>query len=102
MRVLQATQKLRPPAEASTYRALLAALETAYQNLRTCSANIQALLLEMNTSLAEAERRARVARTAEAYEIARTECMIAAANLNAFVIAEMVSSSPAVQAEAPE
>jgi hypothetical protein len=99
MLVLQETQKLRTPADASSYRTLLAAFETACQNLKTCSANIQTLLMEINTGLAESERRARIASTAQAYETARTECMLASANLNAFLIAELVSSSPAVQAE---
>jgi len=100
MLVLQETQKLHAPADASAYRTLLAAFETACQNLKTCSANIQALLLEINAGLPESERRARIASTAQAYETARTECMVASANLNAFVIAELVSSSPAVRAEA--
>ena len=100
MLVLQETQKLRAPADASAYRTLLAAFETACKNLKTCSANIQALLLEINASLAESERRARIASTAQAYETARTECMLASANLNAFLIAGLVSSSPAVQAGA--
>jgi hypothetical protein len=100
MLALQETQKVRAPAEASAYRTLLAAFDSACQNLKTCSANIQALLLEVNTGLAESERRARIASTAQAYEAARTECMVASANLNAFLIAELVSSAPAVKVEA--
>jgi hypothetical protein len=100
MLVLQETQRLRAPAYASAYRTLLAAFDTACQNLRTCSANIQALLLEINTGLPEAERRARITNTAQAYETARTACMLASANLNAFLIAEAVSSAPAVNVEA--
>jgi len=99
MLVLQETQKLRAPADASAYRTLLAAFDTSCQNLKTCSANIQALLLEINTGLAESERRARIASTAQAYETARTECMRASANLNAFLIGELVSSSPAVKVD---
>ena len=97
MLVLQETQKRRGLADASAYRTLLATFETACQNLKTCSANIQALLSEINTGLAESERRARIASTARAHEAARMECMLASANLNAFLIAELVTSSPAVQ-----
>jgi hypothetical protein len=100
MLVLQETQKRGTPADASAYRALLAAFETACRNLKTCSASIQALLLETNSGLADSERRARIANTAQAYETARTECMLASANLGAFLIAELVSSAPAVRAEA--
>ena len=100
MLALQETQKLRAPADTGAYRSLLAAFDTACQNLKTCSANIQSLLLEINTGLEEAERRARIASTALAYETARTECMLASANLNAFLIAELVSSAPAVKVEA--
>jgi len=67
--------------------------------MKTCSGNIQALLSEVNSGLDGPERRARIASTAQAYEAARTECMLASANLNAFLIAELVSSSPAVQAD---
>ena len=100
MLVLQETQKRGSPADASAYRALLAAFEAACQNLKTCSANIQALLSEINSGLTESERRARIASTAQAYETARMDCMLASANLNTFLIAELVSSSPAVRAEA--
>jgi hypothetical protein len=100
MLALQETQKLRAPAAASAYRTLLAAFDTACQNLKTCSANIQALLLEINTGLTESERRARITSTAQAYETARTECMLASASLNAFLIAEQVWSTPAVDVEA--
>ena len=99
MLVLQETQKLRAPADASAYRTLLAAFETACQNMKTCSGNVQALLSEINSGLDGPERRARIASTTQAYEAARTECMLASANLNAFLIAELVSSSPAVQAD---
>jgi hypothetical protein len=97
MLALQETQKLRAPADPGAYRTLLAAFDTACQNLKTCSANIQALLLEINTGLAESDRRARIASTAQAYETARTECMLASANLNAFLIAEQVWSTAAVK-----
>ena len=100
MLALQDTPRLRAPADASAYRTLLAAFDTACQNLKTCSANIQALLLETNSGLADSERRARIASTAQSYETARTECMLASANLNAFLIAELVSSVPAVNVEA--
>src|SRR5437016_23762 len=97
MLILQETQRLRAPADASAYRTLLASFEAACQNLKTCSANIQALLSEINAGLTESERRARIASTTQAYETARTECMLASANLNAFLIAELVTSSPAAQ-----
>ena len=100
MLVLQETQKLRAPADGSAYRTLLAAFETACQSLKACSASIQALLSEINADLTESERRARIASTSQAYETARTACMLASANLNAFLIAELVTSSLTVQAEA--
>ena len=94
---------LQEPQSAKTcgvYSTLLAAFEEAWRNMKSCSEDIHTLVAEINSGLADAERRARIASTAQAYETARAECMIASARLNEHLIAGIVSSRPAIKAAA--
>jgi hypothetical protein len=97
MAALQEPQSANP---GGAYGTLLAAFEEACRNMKSCSEDIHALLLEINTGLVDAERRARITSTAQAYEAARAECMIASAKLNEHLIAGIVSSRPAIKAAA--
>ena len=97
---------LKPPgcrqaADISAHGVLLAACQEAYRRAKTCSGNIQALLLDTNAELGASERRQRSAAASRAYESARADWLAASARLNEYLIAHIVASAPTV-AEAPD
>jgi len=97
MPALQESQRWPAKTPVQVYAALLAAFEEAYRNMKICSGNIDALLSEVNPEMMGSEWRVRTARVSQAYDDARAQCTLAAASLNEFLIAEIVSSSPAIR-----
>ena len=59
--------------EASAYRTLLASFEGSYENLKSSSASLNAILANLPAGLAEGERRSRISPASSAYEDARLE-----------------------------
>ena len=84
-------------ADTSSYRTLLVAFQAAYENLKSSSEKFTALLASGPAGLTDDERRVRVASAAATYETAREEFAIAAANMNEFLIARIISARPSIQ-----
>ena len=94
MLVLQGPRGSDTRADGNVYPALLAGFEEAHRNIKSASDNLSAILAEISAGPADGERSALIAGAARSCEDARQACMIAASQLQEFLIAETVSSSP--------
>src|SRR5678815_4064169 len=87
-----ASQEPQNAKSSDAYSTLLAAFAEACRNMKSCSDDLRTLLSQINSGSPDAERRALIASTAQAYETARAACMTAAARLNQHLIAGIVAS----------